>query len=254
MNSHERPDLKGTSESVLNKKIRHLTGLCAKFEHGYVKDITVPDDDVLNYFRLLHHNERYQFAASHIGGGSCEEMCLLDIGIGLGQGACEFVQTCLQLYSVAPAITGLEVEHSVAESCRNINPDFSVLEDNILSFESDKSFDFIICFELLGNKSLKSDALLLSKIRQLLKKGGKAFISIATFANSPEGTAKKKDYSARIYSQQSFETLIKESFLDANIEFFGQSYPLKRMSKAQVGVRPLGNGFESDFGIAVVTL
>lgn len=255
LNNHHRPIARNLDTDKLKEKEYNLSGVSVDFADGYVQNIITKDPELLTYFRVLHHKERYEFSSKLLTQSSNPIGSILDIGIAEGVGA-HFVQQQLrQNNNVVPAVTGLELDSNTAIQCRKSHPDFTVLQKNVLEFNSKKSFDVVFCFELLGNMSIEDDSILLRKIRELMAPRGMAFISIAVFDESKAGRQKRKDYSARIYNRNSFKALLNSVFPATQTQFFGQIYPLKRMYKEQVGVwANHQNKLPTDFCIAVVKL
>ena len=247
VNNEIRPSAPGGDiESVLERLLR--TGITFKATgtfSGWMQRVEVdaPNDEVLNYFRLLHHLERYWFAADLLESWKEKDLAVIDIGLGEAHGLLQFLNRMPG--SMTGRTVGVEIDKEIADRVRAQYPFIEVLNANVEEVNNTEAFDIVFCFELMGNKSLSSDERLLQQLDRLCSPGGYIFLSIAAFASSEAGQTRAKDYSARIYDTNSFKEIVGRMFSEYRTRFFGQVYPLKRMFPSQVGVRE-NPGLERD--------
>lgn len=251
-NNHIRPESDWFNLDNIRQQAFRFDNVSLEYKNGKIASIQVSDDAFATYMRVLHHLERYEFAAQLLNNKKTEVDCVIDIGIANGYGISAF---CKLLNHSTPTVTGVEIDPSIMKECQAKHPEFTVLSDDILALNCEDTFDVITCFELLGNSSLVTDEALMDKIKSLLSPKGVAFLSIAIFDESEHGRARKKDYSERIYSAQSFQSLFKKCFDSEKyrLSFFTQSYPLKRFLTDSDCIWPMMPGkHASDFAIAVI--
>ncbi len=252
-NNHDRPEFDSIDVAASSSKKMELRDVNVVFENGRVTNISVTDPELLTYFRLLHHLERYEFALSCLRKSQKNVNKVLDIGIGDGFGVRALYDGLCSYQHSTPKVTGIELEPDVADLCRSKNPDFEVLQTNILNLQPEANYDVVLCFELLGNVSLSSDQDLLKKIEGCLAIGGIAFLSIATFDESAYGRERRKTYSARIYNRNSLIDSVKAVFRQHEISLYGQYYPLKRINEPGEPIWENEQGNEAaDFSVVVI--
>jgi len=252
-NNHDRPEFDAFDLTQTINKPLSLNDVNVTFESGRVTSISVSDPQLLTYFRLLHHLERYQFALGWLAKQNHSIQHILDIGSGDGYGMRALYEGLRQQSNKKPLVTSIELDSDVAALCRKNNPEFDVIQKNIIDLEPQPRYDLVLCFELLGNASLASDLELLKRIMLSLNSQGCAFVSIATFDESEFGRTRRKSYSARIYNRQSLLDTVKQVFPEHEISLYGQYYPLKRIAVPDEAVWPNFDGERSaDFSIVVI--
>ncbi|MBI4317873.1 MAG: class I SAM-dependent methyltransferase [Chloroflexi bacterium] len=237
-------------ENVLDRLLRNGCTFQANvtFTAGRVDRIEASSPRVVNDFRVLHHVERYWFAKAFVRSLAGQNVSVVDIGSGEALGLRELMRGCPEIVRAV----GVEVDETIANAVRDRYPFVDTIVANIEELDVPDPFDIVLCFELMGNNSLTSDEALLQRLDKLCAPGGHVFLSTAAYGDTKTGRTRAKDYSARIYDSRSFIDIMTRSFPDYSIRFFGQTYPLKRMSTRQVGVwENPGLEKETDFLICV---
>lgn len=179
-------------------------------------------------YRLLHHFERYWFAADTLGNPG-STLRVIDMGCGNGVGLREFARR-------SPArleLSGVELD---ADACAEAAGSLAVRTFNmgIEEYSPDKPFDAVTCFETIGFSSLKSDRGLLQVLDRCCRPGGWVFVSAPNY----QGRA-KKTYFERTYSTDELTALVRSYFGDrAKVACYGQLYPANRRTPEDVGIRP----------------
>ena len=236
INDENRPSIAdGNVGGVLDRVLR--TGLTFKTTvtfAGWVQKIEAHSPHVVNDFRVLHHLERYWFARDLLMSIGLKNSAIIDIGIGEGLGISDFLRDLPP--SMIKRVVGLEIDKEIANRVQVQHPSIEIINANIEEFDLAGFFDVVLCYELLGHQSLSSDHALLQQLDKLCPPGGHIFLSSKVFSNMADGQTRKKSYDARIYDTPAFVDLVRHNFLDYSIRFFGQTYPLKRMSQHEGGV------------------
>jgi 2-polyprenyl-3-methyl-5-hydroxy-6-metoxy-1,4-benzoquinol methylase len=211
------------------------------FNGNYVQDIDT-SARVAALFKRLHHFERYSFI-KRILPKRKRIRSILDAGTGDARGLVELHHTLKPSRCV-----GIEVDKTIARRSQRNCPFLSIINANIEDFKPKETFELVVCFEVLGHKSLKSDMWLMRKLVKWCAPDGYIFISTPNYSNM----SRTKDYHARLYNPKSFAYLINQTFTGCRNRFFGQIYPLKRMFRSQVGIWD-NEGFhrDADFLICV---
>lgn len=219
---------------------------------GWVQSIDSEDAAILNDLRLLHHIERYWFAADLLKPLGLRNICVVDIGIGEAHGILQFLKNVPD--GTIRRTVGIEVDKEAAQRAKAEFPFLEIIHANVVKLALEDSFDVVFCYELMGNESIGSDEVLLQQLDKLCAPGGRIFLSIAAFGNTAAGRTRAKNYSARIYDSRGFIRLANRVLSGYQFRFFGQIYPLKRMFQGAVGVWENPElKQETDFLICVAT-
>ena len=194
-------------------------------------------------YRLLHHIERYWFAADTIG-DTGSTVRVIDMGCGNGVGLREFVRR-------SPAtldLSGVELDRVACEEAGRLLA-VRTFNMGIEEYSLDETFDAVICFETIGFSSLSSDRSLLQVLDRCCRPGGRIFVSAPNY----KGRLKKR-YFERTYSTEALTELMISYFSDrADVACYGQLYPANRRTPEDVGVRQTDAlSFPPDFSIAVI--
>lgn len=236
INDETRPSITdGNVEGLLDRVLR--TGLTFKTTAtfaGWVQRIEADSPHVVNDLRVLHHLERYWFAKDFLMSMGLKNSTIIDVGIGEALGINEFLRDLPS--SMIERVIGLEIDKEIANRAQVQYPLIEIINTNVEEFNTTDLFDIVFCYELLGHQSLSSDHVLLQRLDKLCASDGHIFLSSKVFSGVENGYARKKDYDARIYDTRAFVDLVRHNFPDYSIRFFGQIYPLKRMSQHTVGV------------------
>lgn len=201
---------------------------------GWVQKVDVDTPAVANDFRVLHHMERYWFAADFLKPLGLKNLSVIDVGLGEAHGVLQFLKHLPS--TMIGKTVGVEIDKEIADRMQVQYPFIELINANIEELSTPDVFDVVFCYELMGNKSLSSDDILLQQLDNLCAPNGHIFLSIAGFGNTEAGRTRTKDYSARIYDTPGFISILKRMLPGYHIRFFGQIYPLKRMFQSQIGV------------------
>jgi SAM-dependent methyltransferase len=180
-------------------------------------------------YRLVHHIERYWFAADTIGDPGAT-VRVIDMGCGNGVGLREFARRS----PAALDLSGVEIDR---DACEEAGRTLAVRTFNtgIDDFSLDETFDAVICFETIGFSTLSSDRRLLQILDRCCRPGGRIFVSAPNYRGRPG-----KDYFDRTYSTEELTRLMTSHFGDrADVANYGQVYPANRRGPGDVGVRRL---------------
>ena len=173
--------------------------------------------------RILHHMERYQFSAlraSQLFDGD-NNVCVLDVGCGLGYGMEVFMQHVDEDSFID--ITGIDIDEDAIKNASLRYPDFDFMCDDVCLMSEDKKYDVVMFFEVLGNENIKDDVESLSKLKNILSDNGIIIISIPNY-----GGQKPKEYFTRLYNDNTFKEIMINTYVDMNINLFGQLHPINR--------------------------
>ena len=241
-------DLKEFDDRILNglEKIN----CTINFRNSYVETIDTIDQAILNDFRILHHMERYIFAKNYIEKNELKDLKIIDIGIGEGLAIAKLFNHLSP--NIISKVVGLEIDEAVSKNLMKQYQNIEVINQGIDDYITKDKFNIILCYELLGNESLKSDNDLLDSLDNLCAKNGHIFFSSKIYRNKELGKLRKKRYDARIYDTKSFVKLMSNNLSKYKLNYFSQTYPLKRMKSSESGVweNPQLN-IEADFAICV---
>jgi 2-polyprenyl-3-methyl-5-hydroxy-6-metoxy-1,4-benzoquinol methylase len=194
-------------------------------------------------YRLLHHIERYWFAADTIGEAR-STVRVIDMGCGNGVGLREFARRSRAELD----LSGVELDRAACEEAKR-SLAVRTFNMSIEDYAPDESFDVVMCFETIGFSSLSSDRSLLQALDRCCGPGGRVFVSAPNYQGRPA-----KQYFDRTYSTAELTELMIEYFGDrADVVCYGQLYPANRRTPEDVGVRPLDAlSVPPDFSIAAI--
>lgn len=175
----------------------------------------------MNDLRVLHHMERYEFAAQYINDFFEGQISILDIGCGLGHGLNILNQNLHE--NINADIWGIDIDKSSIEKATVNYENLNFICDDVCNADFNEQFDIIIFFEVLGNENIDSDIKTLHKFNTILSENGCIFISVPSYRDK-----EPKSYFARLYNQESFENLVVSAYSNKDIYLCGQIHPANR--------------------------
>ena len=175
-----------------------------------------------NELRILHHLERYRFAAEIINESPASEKTVLDIGAGDGTGLSVICDYC----EPQPRVHAIELD---AEACQRMQrrlPQVETFNLSIDDFEFSFEYDFTLLFETLGHQYIVSDLELLKKLntRTLL-------LSIPYYRHY-----EKKFYFYRLYDPISIRELLEHAMPEHDVSIYGQFHPFNREHESDCAI------------------
>lgn len=194
-------------------------------------------------YRVLHHIERYWFAADTLGSAH-GTLKVIDMGCGNGIGLAQFAARSAAKLD----LSGVELDEAASEEASRALP-VRIFNTGIEELSVPEQFDAVICFETIGFSTLSSDANLLDVLDTYCAPGGTIFVSAPNYRGRQQ-----KQYFERTYSLEDLHRLLGSFFADrAEVACFGQLYPTNRRAPGDVGVRDVSSlSAPPDFSIAVV--
>jgi hypothetical protein len=187
-----------------------------------------------NELRILHHLERYEFAAETINAESREGSYLLDIGAGDGTGLSVIHELCRPV----PALHAIEIDAVACERMRRLLPTAEVVNASVGEFDFRRRYDYTLLYETLGHQHIVSDLALLKKVETRV-----LLLSIPYYRHYA-----KKFYFYRLYDPVSILELLERAVPNQRIEMFGQFHPVNRENDSDRQILPIGKlAREPDF-------
>jgi hypothetical protein len=178
-----------------------------------------------NELRILHHLERYEFAAETVNAEARMGSHVLDIGAGDGTGLSVIDELC----SPASVLHAIEIDTVACERMRRLLPAARVISASVSEFSFTRTYDYTLLYETLGHQHIASDLELLKRIDTRV-----LFLSIPYYRHYA-----KKFYFYRLYDPISLRELVERALPHRKIEMFGQLHPVNRQQEADRAIVPI---------------